>query len=245
MSFYAAGHDAARAGGKRSSTLHWLAHLGAPGLFAVSFIDATIIPLAVPGSTDLLLLWLISRGGNPYLPVASAVIGSLMGGWTTWRLGKKGGEAAIKRYVPPRLQHHVQGWSQKHPLLVVFLPAILPPPLPLWPFLLAAGALGATARRFLAAFGAGRLLRYSLVGWLAITYGRRMVRLWSATLERWSTPILFTFIALTAAGFAFSIWKLRRTSRRVTAAEPAEPAATTPQNVPGQPLPSRTYSHLI
>jgi membrane protein YqaA with SNARE-associated domain len=222
---------------KGPSTLHRIAHFGAPGVFAVSFVDASIVPLAIPGSTDLLLLWLISRGGNPWLFVSCAVAGSLLGGWTTWRLGKKGGDEAIRRYVSPRLQSRVQGWSQHHPLLVVFLPAILPPPIPLWPFLLAAGAFGATSRRFLVTFGAARTLRYSLVGWLAIRYGRRITKAWSATLEHWSMPILWTFILLTVAGIAFSIWKLRRTARR----EPGSPAG---ENAPGQPIPGKNYSQL-
>jgi membrane protein YqaA with SNARE-associated domain len=196
--------------GKRASAFHWVAHFGAPGVFAVAVIDSTIIPLAIPGSTDLLLLWLVANGANPWLLAASAVAGSLTGGWTTWRLGKKGGQAAIKRYVPARLQTRVHGWSQHHPLLALFLPAILPPPIPLAPFLLAAGALGATGKRFLAVFGAGRVLRYGLEGWLAVTYGRRIIRLWSATLEKWSAPILWTFLGLTLLGAAFSLWKLLR-----------------------------------
>ncbi|UWZ85634.1 VTT domain-containing protein [Occallatibacter riparius] len=237
MSFSFLESGAAAAGGKKSSTFHWLARLGAPGVFAVSLVDATIIPLAVPGSTDLLLLWLISRGSNPYLLVSCGVIGSLIGGWTTWRLGKKGGEAAIGRYVPPRLQKRVQGWAQKHPMLAVFLPAILPPPIPLWPFLLAAGALGATARRFLLAFGAGRTLRYSLMGWLAIRYGRHIIKAWSATLEKWSAPIMWTFTILTVAGLAFSIWKLRRSAAR----EANRPGNA---NDSEQPLPRKNYSQL-
>jgi membrane protein YqaA with SNARE-associated domain len=227
----------ANPGAARPSTLHRLAHLGAPGVFAVSFVDASIIPLAIPGSTDLLLLFLISRGGNPYLLVTSAIAGSLLGGWTTWRLGKKGGEPAIRRYVPHRLQSRVSSWSQHHPLLVVFLPAILPPPIPLWPFLLAAGALGATARRFLLAFGSGRAIRYSFIGWLAVRYGRHIVRTWSATLERWSAPILWTFTILTVGGLAFSIWKLRRSAGH-------DAASPRPPNDSEQPLPGKNYSQL-
>ena len=195
--------------GKKSATLRWIASLGAPGVFAVALVDATIIPLAIPGSTDLLLLWLISNGGNPWLLVGCGVGGSLMGGWTTWRLGKKGGEAAIERYVSKRMRKRVQGWSEKHPLLMVFLPAILPPPIPLWPFLLAAGALGASGKKFAAAFGGGRLLRYGVVGWLAVRYGRHMVQLWAATLDKWGTLILCVFIGLTVLGLAWSLWKLR------------------------------------
>ncbi len=202
----AAGH------GKKAEAIRWVVHLGAPGVFAVSLIDATVIPLAIPGSTDLLLLWMIGRGGNPYLLVACGVAGSIIGGYTTWRLGKKGGTAAIKRYVPPRLQDRVRNWAQHHPMLAVFLPAILPPPIPLWPFLLAAGALGASWKRFLAAFGAGRTLRYGLVGWLATMYGRSMIHFWSSTVGKWSGVILWVFAGLTLLGFAYSFWQFRRKS---------------------------------
>lgn len=202
----AAGH------GKKAKAFRWLVHLGAPGVFAVSLIDATVVPLAIPGSTDLLLLWIIAHGGNPYLMVSCALAGSLMGAYTTWRLGKKGGKAAMKRYVPERLQERVHGWAQHHPILAVFLPAILPPPIPLCPFLLAAGALGASWKRFLAAFGGGRLLRYSLDGWLAMVYGRRIIQLWSKTLDQWSGVILWSFIGVTVAGIAFGIWKFRHKS---------------------------------
>lgn len=89
--------------GQNVQTFHWIAHLGAPGLFAVSFVS-TVVPLAIPGSTDLFLLWLISRGFNPGLMTTCALVGSLLGALTTWRLGKKGGERAIERYVLPRLE---------------------------------------------------------------------------------------------------------------------------------------------
>jgi len=196
-----------------------------PGVFAISAIDASIIPLAIPGSTDLLLLWLISHHGNAWALVACAVAGSLLGGYTTWHLGKAGGDAALKRYVSPRLQDRIRGWSQDHPVLSVLVPAVLPPPIPLWPFLLAAGALGVTLRRFLAAFGAGRALRYILVGWLAVRYGRRILRIWDTTLAKWSAPILWTFIILTLAGMGYGVWKLRRINGKPDENTAAEPSA--------------------
>jgi len=208
----------------RETAFHWAIHLGAPGLFAVSFIDASIVPLAIPGSTDLLLLWLISHGSNPWVMAASAWVASLAGAWTTFRLGKKGGEAAIKHYVPARLHKRLHGWSEHHPLLAVFVPAILPPPIPLWPFLMAAGALGATWQRFLAAFGAGRGVRYGLEAWLAIAFGRHILKLWSSTLRQWESAILWTFISLTVLGAAWSIWKLRHAASQSPRNESLRPS---------------------
>jgi membrane protein YqaA with SNARE-associated domain len=188
---------------------HWLTHLGALGLFSVAVIDSSVIPLPLPGSTDLLLLWLVANSGNPWLLVSSAIAGSLLGGLSTWKLGKHGGEEALRNYVPARLLKRIVGWVEHHPVLSVFLPAVLPPPIPLSPFVLASGALGVTRNRFLLVFGAGRTLRYSLITWLGMVYGRYVLRLWSGEIQRWSHPLLIFFFVLLASGACFGFWKIR------------------------------------
>jgi membrane protein DedA with SNARE-associated domain len=86
------------------------------------------------------------------------------------------------------------------------------------PFALASGALGVSRRRFLLVFGAARSLRYSFVAWLGATYGRRIVRLFSGSLQKWSTPLLCMFLALLAGGLCFGVWKVRGL-RKIDAAE--------------------------
>jgi membrane protein YqaA with SNARE-associated domain len=188
---------------------HWLTHLGVMGLFTVAVIDSSVIPLPLPGSTDLLLLWLVAHSGDPLLLAASAIAGSLVGGYTTWQIGKRGGEAALRRYIPVRLLGRIVRWVERNPVLAVFVPAVLPPPIPLLPFALAAGALGVSRNRFMLVFGAARSLRYSFVAWLGVTYGRKLVRMFSGTLQKWSTPLLCVFTGLLVAGLCFGIWKIR------------------------------------
>jgi len=186
-----------------------------PGLFLVSALDSSLIPLPIPGTTDLLLLWLVSHSGNPWALTLVAVTGSLVGGYTSWQLGRKGGEVALRRWVPARILDRIVRWVTQHPVLAVFLPAILPPPIPLSPFLLASGALGVKPTHFLCSFGAARTLRYALVAWLAEVYGRRVVRLWSGELEKWSTPLLWVFAVTMVGGVAYGIWQFRRNSSPV------------------------------
>lgn len=192
----------------------WLLHLGAAGLFLVAVIDSSVVPLPLPGTTDLLLLWLVAHSGNPWLLTSIAVAGSILGGYTSWQIGRKGGKPALNRYVPPYLLSRIAVWMEHHPILAVFLPAILPPPIPLSPFLLASGALGVSRNRFLAVFGVARCLRYSFIAWLGAVYGRHMVRVWAGTLQRWSTPLLCVFVAMLVAGIGLGIWKARGLRQR-------------------------------
>jgi len=184
--------------------------MGALGLFSVAVIDSSVIPLPLPGSTDLLLLWLVAHNGDSWLLALCAISGSILGGYTTWYIGRKGGEAALRSYVPARLLRRIVRWVERHPVLSVFVPAVLPPPIPLLPFALASGALGVSRNRFLVVFGVARSLRYSIIAWLGVTYGRRIVHLWSGSLQKWSTPMLCVFLALLAAGACFGVWKIRR-----------------------------------
>ena len=197
---------------------YWLMHLGALGLFFVAVVDSSVVPLTLPGSTDLLLLWLVAHGGDPWLLAPCAVAGSILGGYTTWHIGRRGGEEALRNYVPARLLGRIVRWVERHRILAVFLPALLPPPIPLLPFALASGAFGVSRRRFLAVFGTARSLRYSFIAWLGVTYGRNIVRLWSGSLQRWSTPLLCVFVALMTAGASYGIWKIRGL-RKIDAAE--------------------------
>ena len=197
----------------RALVPHWLAHLGAVGLFPVAVLDSSIIPLAIPGSTDLLLLLLVANHGTPWLLVTTAFCGSLVGGYTTWQLGRRGGEAALRHYMPAQLLGRVVAWVQNHPMLAVFLPAILPPPIPLSPFVLASGALGISRNRFLAVFGTARALRYSLIAWLGVAYGPHVIRLWTEALKTWSTPLLWLFGALLVGGASLGVMKIRTVRR--------------------------------
>lgn len=200
---------ASAAGTHQPPVPHWLTHLGPLGLFSIAVIDSSVIPLPLPGSTDLLLLWLVAHSGDPWLLAPCAIAGSMLGGYTTWHIGRRGGEGALRHYVPARLLGRIRGWVKRHRILAVFLPAVLPPPIPLLPFALAAGALGVSRKRFLAVYGAARTLRYSFIAWLGVIYGRRIVNMWSGAIQKWSTPLLCVFVGLLVVGGCYGIWKVR------------------------------------
>jgi membrane protein YqaA with SNARE-associated domain len=194
--------------------LHWLMGFGTLGLFAVSVIDSSIIPLPVPGSTDLLLILLVAHRGNPVLAAVAATVGSVLGGYLTWATGAKGGEAALHRYLPRRFGRRLFAWVEKRGVGAVVLSALLPPPFPLMPLLLAAGALGVSRKRFLVSFSLARTVRYALVAWLADTYGRVVIRAFRQYLAGWSTTLMWIYLGLVVAGILYGLWKFRHQRRQ-------------------------------
>jgi hypothetical protein len=51
-------------------------------------------------------------------------------------------------------------------------------------------------------------MRYSLIAWLGVVYGRHVVRLFSGALQRWSAPLLWVFGGLLVGSLCFGVWKV-------------------------------------
>jgi membrane protein YqaA with SNARE-associated domain len=198
----------------RRVVIHWLLHFGVAGLFVVALLDAAPVPLPIPGSTDILVLILAAHGESPWLLAPVAIAGSVIGGYLTWSAGKKGGEKMLDRTVPARFRSRLRSWVQRHGVLSVCVAAMLPPPIPLMPFLLGAGALGVRRRQVLIALGIARTVRYGGEAVLGLFYGRRVLRAWNHMAQGWSSTILYSFLGLLGAAIVYGIWKYRRDQRR-------------------------------
>jgi len=160
------------------SVRHWLFHLGAWGFFPLGLIDSSVIPL--PGSMDLLLVLLCARDGHWWIYYALfATAGSVLGGFVTYRLAQKGGKEMLSRRFSKKRLDKVYKIFKRFGFAAIAIPALLPPPAPMVPFMLAAGAMQYPVGRFLAALTAGRFVRYMILGYLAQLYGRHILRFFS------------------------------------------------------------------
>src|SRR5437870_596562 len=114
----------------------WLAHLGGLGFIPLGILDSSIVP--VPGSMDFLLVFLAAHDPHLWLYYAAmATIGSVIGGVLTYRLASKGGKEALERRVEPARLKKVYAAFERGGPWAIAVPAFLPPPMPLVPFLLA------------------------------------------------------------------------------------------------------------
>jgi len=201
--------------GARSPFLHLLFSFGLFGVFLVSIVDSSFVPLPVPGVTDIMIIIMSAQHQNVILLVLLATAGSALGGYFSHLVGQRGGMAFIEKRIPPRIFKRVCQWMESHAILSVALPAILPPPMPLSPFVLAAGALKMSRKKFMIAFTVSRCLRHTIAAWLGIHYGRHIIRLWNSLSEKYATPVLIVIWVGIAASCAFAFWQLYKTSRTV------------------------------
>jgi membrane protein YqaA with SNARE-associated domain len=148
--------------------------LGGLSLFLIGFFDSSV--LSFPFVNDLLLVRFTIHSPRlmPYY-VMMATLGSLAGCFWLYFIAKKGGEAMYRRSAGGRAER-IHGWVQRYRFLSVAVPAILPPPLPFKPFVLAAGVFQVPMDTFAIALVVGRGLRYSIEGFLAVRYGEQVTR---------------------------------------------------------------------
>jgi membrane protein YqaA with SNARE-associated domain len=171
--------------------------LGAPGLFLVAFLDSSVLPL--PGITDVLLIVLVTRRSElMLLYVAATTAGSLGGCLVMHFIGKKGGDALVKRRFATAKIERAMASLQRHGVMAVLIPSLLPPPAPFKIFLLLAGAVGIPLTRFAAAIAIARSARYLALGILAVRYGSR-----AQVYVRENGPtVSLAVVAVLAVGFA-------------------------------------------
>jgi membrane protein YqaA with SNARE-associated domain len=156
------------------SMRRWLVHLGALGFIPLGLIDSSIIPL--PGSMDVLTIILAARSPELWFYYAvMATVGSVLGGFVTYRLARKGGEKSLEKRLSAKSMKKVVKLFERWGFAAIAIPALLPPPMPLVPFLLAAGAMQYSAKKFVLAMALGRIARYSILAYLAARYGRKML----------------------------------------------------------------------
>src|SRR5207237_341049 len=108
---------------------------GAPGLFAVAFLDASFVSL--PEINDLLLVWMVTRHKHRLvLYVFSSTIGSIGGCLVLYYLGRKGGQALVKRRFGGPATERALATFRRYGVMAVLIPSILPPPAPFKVFVL-------------------------------------------------------------------------------------------------------------
>ena len=189
----------------KKSALRWLVHLGGPGLILLGLADNSPIPL--PGSMDAATILLAAHHRNLWVYYAiMATAGAILGGYLTYRMARKGGKETLEKRFSKKKTARVYAIFERWGLAAVAIPAILPPPFPIVPMLLAAGAMQYSTRKFLAALAVGRGIRYTILAYLGAHYGRHIVNFFA----RYYWPVLIVLIAFSVSGGLYGLFEYKR-----------------------------------
>ena len=177
------------------STWVRLRRLGGWGLVLLGVADNSVIPLT--GSMDVLTIWLAARHREPWPYYAlMATVGAVIGGYITYSLARKGGKQAMERRLSKRKAAKVYQRFERWGFGAIAIPAVLPPPFPFVPFLLAAGAMQYSRLKFLGALVLGRGVRYSIAAYLGVLYGTHILRFFA----RYNKEAVAVLVGLAVAG---------------------------------------------
>jgi membrane protein YqaA with SNARE-associated domain len=191
----------------------WLERLGGLGLIPLGLADNSVVPM--PGSMDALTIVLSAHQKSlwPYYAIM-ATIGGIVGAYVTYGLGFKSGEQALEKRVSKKKAERIYKLFKRYGFWSLFVPALLPPPVPYSPFLLVAGALKYPKRNFLVAVGLARAIRYGLLAWLGSMYSKQIFGFF----HNYYRPMLWTVISLGVIGGVAALywtWKRKREGKSV------------------------------
>jgi membrane protein YqaA with SNARE-associated domain len=183
--------------------------LGAPGLFVVAFLDSSF--LSFPEINDLLVVYMVTEHKSRLVLYASAAtLGSITGCLVLYFLGRKGGDAFVRKRFSSERVDRTLAVVRRHGVLAVLIPALLPPPAPFKIFVLLAGVAGISAPNFALAIGIGRGIRYFGEGLLAVRYGDQAMEYLEGNLR----TVSLALVGLLVIGLAAYVLLTRAKARK-------------------------------
>ncbi|HYV02997.1 MAG TPA: VTT domain-containing protein [Blastocatellia bacterium] len=184
--------------------LEWLIAYGWMGLFGISLVDSSGVPL--PGGPDAAMI-LLSANAHAMMPVyaLAATVGSTIGCTLLYLAARQAGSAALKRIAPER-RDRIENLLGRFDMVAVMVPAVLPPPFPFKPFVLSAGVFKLKISRFVAAIFIGRAVRFLIEGWLAIKFGEEA----GAIIKRNGLTVLAVVGIIVVVVLALRVYRARR-----------------------------------
>jgi membrane protein YqaA with SNARE-associated domain len=178
---------------------------GPLGILLLAVLDSSGVPVA--GVFDaLLILIAVKRPEVAWLCAGLAVLGSTVGNTVLYWMAHKGGRRFMENAAPGGRALKFQMWFRRYGMVTVFVPALVPIPMPLKLFVISAGVLGTSRSEFIGVVLLARFLRYFGEAWLGIRLGQDS----SKFITSHGLDFLAGAVLLALALYAFILWRDRR-----------------------------------
>jgi membrane protein YqaA with SNARE-associated domain len=178
---------------------------GPAGILLLSILDSSGVPVA--GVFDaLLILIAVQRPGVAWWCAGLAVIGSTTGNTILFLTARRGGRRLMSGAAPEGKGGRFREWFRRYGMVTVFVPTLVPIPMPLKVFVISAGLLGTSFPEFVSVVLVARVIRYFGEAWLGIRLGTGS----AAFLKAHAVDFVLGAALLFAALYAWISWKDRR-----------------------------------
>ena len=189
---------------------------GGIGLLVLGILDSSF--LIAPWGNDLLVVAMTAR--HPKVSymlyyAAMSTVGSVLGCLLIDRTLRPLGAKGLERHLSKRRLDRIQKRVEKNAAMALTIASLAPPPFPFTAFVMAAAALQYSRTRLLTITGITRMIRFTLVGALALRYGERILK-WGA--NPIAQGIMIGLIVVSIVGSVLSVygWIKRSKSARGT-----------------------------
>lgn len=184
------------------------------GLLLLGALDASVV-FFLPLGIDFVVIILSARKPELFwLYALLATLGSILGAAFTFWLGRKVGEAGLKRLVKPSTLKKVEHRVGHSAAATVAALGIIPPPFPFTAFVLVSGACRINPWQFLSALAGVRLVRFLIEAGLAAYYGRGILTWMQSKTFTGLVVILTTLAIIGTIVSAIAMYRSVRRDRR-------------------------------
>lgn len=191
--------------------LMFFLHLGYFGPLILGILDSSF--LVLPFGNDLLVVDLIAqhhRGLTWFFYVVAASVGSTIGVLVLTLVARRFGEEGIRKVAGDKKYERLKKRLGDRTGMAVAFACIAPPPFPFTVVMAVAAALDYAIWKILAINFVARLARFSVLGFLAIRYGKAFLNITHSPAFFWG---MTAFIALCLIATAYSAWHWIRSRR--------------------------------
>jgi membrane protein YqaA with SNARE-associated domain len=154
--------------------------LGVWGIGGLAIIDSSSIPMPI----DALLIEYVAHDHPRFLIYCfMAAAGSAIGSLVPYYLGRAGGELFLLKRINRQRYEKLRDRFEKQEFLAIMVPAMMPPPMPVKLFELAAGVFEMKPLWFFSAILVGKFLRFLVWAIITILYGPALLRTITRTIH--------------------------------------------------------------
>jgi membrane protein DedA with SNARE-associated domain len=184
-----------------------LVAFGPLGILVLALLDSAI---PVAGVFDVLIaVFAAQRPSIGWWCAVCAVIGSTAGNYVLFQTARRGGRRFLNQSAGSPRSKKFRAWFERYGLITIFIPALLPIPMPLKLFVISAGALGTSTRAFLMVVIVARIVRYSGDAWLGVNLGKDSAGFLKAHAWDFLIAAVVLFVLLYGAVLLSERWRRR------------------------------------